>query len=112
MKRWVVPLVCCLHVACASHQQPKGTKEATSAIRDGVARLSDALHDCHERHKVGGYVQAKMTIQHSGRVSAVELDDRFAGTPAGECVRQVLLDQARFDVDHGPIIIRYPLLLR
>jgi hypothetical protein len=107
---WAAPVV--LLLGCASHQQPKGTRETAPGVKEGVARLSDALHECYERHKVGGYVQAQMTIESNGSVSAVELDQKFAGTPTGGCVREVLLKQGRFDVDHGPIIVRYPLLLK
>jgi hypothetical protein len=101
-----------LLLSCSSHQQPEGTRQTTPAVKEGVARLSDALHECHERHGVSGYVQAQITIESGGGVSAVELDPKVAGTPGGACIREVLLKQGHFDVDHGPIIIRYPLLLR
>jgi len=108
-------LTCCaaiLGASCAGHQQPRGTKETTPAVREGVARLSEPLHECHEQHGVGGYVQAQLTIERDGHVSAVEIEGKHAGTPTADCVRKVLLTRGRFDVDHGPIIIRYPLLLR
>lgn len=112
MKRtlWIVPLA--LGLACAGSRQPVGTKQTPSAVREGVAQLSDPLHACYEQHGKGGYVQAKLTIEQDGHVSAVELDEKWTGTPAGNCVRQVVLTQGRFAVDHGPIIIRYPLLLK
>jgi len=110
MRRLIV--VAFLFGACASTAQPRGTRETTPAVKEGVARLSDPLHECYEQHHKGGYVQAQMTIEKDGHVSAVTLDPPFAGTPAGECVKKVLLERGRFELDHGPIIIRYPLLLR
>ncbi len=101
-----------LFFMCAPTAPPRSVKHESDSIRQGMAAIADELHECYERFQVGGHVQARMTIEADGQVSSVELDDTFAGTPTGKCVREVLLTKARFKPEQRSTIIRYPVLLR
>lgn len=98
--------------SCARGHEPRPVKHASDEMRQMMADLTDDLHRCYEQHKVGGYIQARITIDDDGAIAAVDFDDKFAGTPTGRCVREVLMSKARFGPDDGPTIISYPLLLR
>jgi len=106
----VVVLFCC--AACGPAHKPVPAKLGLPEIRDGMEQLRGAVHDCYERYKVPGHVQATVQIEADGSVSAVRLGEKFAGTPSGECVRKVVLGARFAPFKEGPITIEYPLLLR
>jgi hypothetical protein len=97
---------------CGPKHKPVPAKLGIPEIRDGFEQLREQVHECYEKHKVPGHAQVSVSIEADGRVSSVELGQKFAGTPSGECVRQVVLGTRFPPFKEGPIVIQYPLLLR
>ena len=101
---------CC--AACAPKHKPVAAKLPYPEIQQGMERLREPVHRCYERYKVEGHAQVTLRIEPDGRVSKARLGGKFAGTPSGECVRELVLG-ARFTPFKGePVVIQYPLLLR
>lgn len=105
-------LATCLATGCGPKHKPVAAKLGIPEIRDGMEQLREPVHECFEQYGVPGHAQVTVRIEADGSVSSVELRDKFAGTPSGECVRKVVLGATFPRFKHGPIVIQYPLLLR
>jgi hypothetical protein len=97
---------------CGPKHKPVPAKLGIPEVRDGFEQLREPVHECYEKHKVSGHAQVSVRIESDGSVSSVELGEKFAGTPSGECVRQVVMGAKFPTFKEGPIVIQYPLLLR
>jgi predicted Zn finger-like uncharacterized protein len=69
-------------------------EKAAMLERDDIVKGMNAVmpraRDCYAQFKVPGVAMVKVTVSPSGRVGAVAVTGRFAGTPSGSCVENAL----------------------
>jgi predicted Zn finger-like uncharacterized protein len=85
---------------------PLGREE----IVKGMNGVLPKARDCFQQFKVPGVANAKITVDQRGRVTAVGVSGKFAGTPSGNCVEGAI-KSARFAPSAG-LTFDYPVPLR
>ena len=92
---------------------PAGEK-APPLGRDEIVRGMNGVlpkaRECYAQFKVPGVANAKITVDPRGRVSAVNVSGKFAGTPSGNCVESAI-KSAKF-APSGGLTFDYPVPLR
>jgi predicted small lipoprotein YifL len=81
-------------------------------IQSGMRVIKGRLAACYDEFKVPGMVTIRIVIDPSGRVADATVTNRFAGTPTGDCIAEVVR-RATFGPFRGSALtITYPVVLR
>jgi hypothetical protein len=83
---------------------------AMGEIVKGMTGVLPKARDCYAQYKVPGVANAKVTVNSGGKVTAVTVSGKFAGTPSGSCV-EAAIKGAHFAPSSG-LTFDYPVPLR
>jgi hypothetical protein len=81
------------------------------ALVRGMSALRPKIAWCHEAYGEYGLAMVNVVISPTGRVSSATTTGRFAATPVGSCVEQVVRT-AQFPPSDGGLRTPYPFELR
>lgn len=84
----------------AEAQAPAVHTLTRSEIQDVMHDVQAKVGDCYRQYQQGGPVDLKIGVAESGRVSAVTVGGKFAGTPSGTCVERAV-KRAQFPASGG-----------
>ena len=81
-------------------------------VKRGMRRLMGRVRSCFDKYKVPGQLVLRVTVQPSGRASAVPRG-QFAGSATGRCVAAGVARIVKFPSFAGPAIsFSYPFILQ
>ncbi|KAB2885630.1 MAG: AgmX/PglI C-terminal domain-containing protein, partial [Kofleriaceae bacterium] len=91
--------------------KPEKTGLDGKDIRSGMGAVAKQAQACYDQHGVAGHVKVKATVDPSGKVTKVEAQGAFAGTPTGSCVAAAAKSASFPEWTGAPMTISYGFTL-